>query len=118
MSFKNDGNSDYDDSDPGREVIEKNIRHRFQRIADHTKEELNTVLKRVDKVKNLIYFYFEKNLYFIKTLHNYEDSVQSSLIQHGMTHADMSNVEQVADLKELENLLNDSLAKQRVDLFI
>ncbi len=27
----------------------------------------------------------------------------------------MSNVEHVADIKELENLLNDSIAKQRVD---
>jgi hypothetical protein len=33
-----------------------------------------------------------------------------------MTLADMSNVEHVADIKELEDLLNDSLAKQRVDL--
>ena len=31
-----------------------------------------------------------------------------------MTRDDMSNVEQVADIKELEDLLNDSLAKQRV----
>jgi hypothetical protein len=34
-----------------------------------------------------------------------------------MTGDDMSNVEHVADIKELENLLNDSLAKQRVSLF-
>jgi hypothetical protein len=33
-----------------------------------------------------------------------------------MTGDDMSNVEHVADIKELENLLNDSLAKQRVSL--
>jgi hypothetical protein len=33
-----------------------------------------------------------------------------------MTLADMSNVEHVADIKELEDLLNDSFAKQRVDL--
>jgi hypothetical protein len=30
---------------------------------------------------------------------------------------DMSNVEHVADIKELEDLLNDSLAKQRVNVF-
>jgi hypothetical protein len=27
----------------------------------------------------------------------------------------MSNIEHVADIKELEDLLNDSMAKQRVD---
>ncbi len=35
-----------------------------------------------------------------------------------MTQNDMSNVEHVADIKELENLLNDTLAKQRVNLSI
>ena len=49
-------------------------------------------------------------------MNNYENSVQSSLVQHGMTHQDMSNVELVADIKELENLLNDSIAKQRVNI--
>ncbi|CAF1034542.1 unnamed protein product [Rotaria sordida] len=97
--------SDFNNRDPGREVIEKNTRNRLQRIANQTKEELNIVLKRVDD-----------------TLNNYESSVQSSLIQHGMTHDDMSNVEHVADIKELENLLNDTLAKkryqQRVMIFI
>lgn len=33
-----------------------------------------------------------------------------------MTHQDMANVEFVSDIKELENLLNDSIAKQRVTL--
>jgi hypothetical protein len=54
MSLKHnsstDDDSDYNDQDPGREVIEKNIRNRLQRIADYTKDELNKVLKRVDKV--------------------------------------------------------------------
>ena len=59
-SSDNDG-SDYYDRDPGREVIEKNIRSRLQRIADHTKEELNKVLKRVDNVC-VINFCFLKNL--------------------------------------------------------
>lgn len=32
-----------------------------------------------------------------------------------MTQDDTSNVEHVADIKELEDLLNDSMAKQRVN---
>jgi hypothetical protein len=48
-------------------------------------------------------------------LNNYEYAVQSSLIQHGMRRSDMNSVEQVADIKELESLLNDNLAKQRVN---
>ncbi|CAF0832725.1 unnamed protein product [Didymodactylos carnosus] len=87
---------DIEDDDPGREVIEKNARSRFQRIADDTKDELQKVLKRVDN-----------------TLTNYEYSVQSSLVQHGMNRSDMTSVEHVQDIRELEELLNDSLAKQR-----
>ena len=34
-----------------------------------------------------------------------------------MSIESMSNVEHVADIKELEDLLNDSIAKQRVELF-
>jgi hypothetical protein len=61
MPYKYDDDTDNDDSDhferdPGREVIEKNMQNRLQRIADHTKDELNKVLKRVDTVCNLIYF--------------------------------------------------------------
>ncbi|CAF3083058.1 unnamed protein product [Rotaria socialis] len=88
--------SDSNSRDPGREIIQKNVRSRLQRIANQTKEELDKVLKRVDT-----------------TLNNYEYSVQSSLIQHGMPRDDVSNVEYVTDIKELESLLNDSLAKQR-----
>ncbi|CAF3426054.1 unnamed protein product [Rotaria sp. Silwood1] len=88
--------SDTNNRDPGREVIEKNTRNRLQRTATQTKEELNIVLKRVDD-----------------TLNNYESSVKSSLVQHGMAPDDMANIEYVADIKELENLLNDSLAKKR-----
>ena len=47
-----DGENDDHERDPGREVIEKNIRNRLQRIADQTKDELNKVLKRVDNVCN------------------------------------------------------------------
>ena len=47
-------------------------------------------------------------------MNNYEYSVQSSLIQHGMLRGDMNNVEHVQDIRELEHLLNDNLAKQRV----
>jgi hypothetical protein len=55
LSLKHDSSSDNDgsdcnDRDPGRDVIEKNIRNRLQRIADYTKDELNKVLKRVDRV--------------------------------------------------------------------
>ncbi|CAF0725747.1 unnamed protein product [Rotaria sp. Silwood1] len=88
--------SDYDVPDPGGEVIEKNRKDREQRIADYTKEELDKVLKRVDH-----------------TLNNYEYSVQASLLQHGMTRDELSSIEHVADVRELESLLNDSLAKQR-----
>lgn len=49
-------------------------------------------------------------------MNSYEYSVQASLIQHGMSTNDMSNVEHVADIKELEDLLNDNLAKQRVNI--
>lgn len=48
-------------------------------------------------------------------MNNYEYSVQSSLIQQGMRREDLTNVEHVADVQELEYLLSDSLAKQRVD---
>ncbi|CAF2637227.1 unnamed protein product [Rotaria sp. Silwood2] len=95
-SGSDNDDSDANNRDPGREVIEKNTRNRLQRTANQTKEELDIVLKRVDD-----------------TLNNYESSVKSSLIQHGMTHDDASNIEHVADIKELENLLNDSLAKKR-----
>lgn len=47
-------------------------------------------------------------------MNNYEYSVQASLIQHGMTRDELNSIEHVADVKELEHLLNDSLAKQRV----
>lgn len=47
-------------------------------------------------------------------MNNYEYSVQSSLLQHGMTRDELNSIEHVADVRELENLLNDSLAKQRV----
>lgn len=57
MSFQHesssDNDSDYYERDPGREVIEKNIRNRLQRIANQTKDELNKVLKRVDTVCKL-----------------------------------------------------------------
>lgn len=55
MPFRNGDDSDDDDydhfeRDPGRDVVEKNMRNRLQRIADNTKDELNKVLKRVDTV--------------------------------------------------------------------
>lgn len=48
-------------------------------------------------------------------MQHYEYSVQSSLIQHGMSRDEMNNVEHVQDIRELEYLLNDNLAKQRVN---
>lgn len=48
-------------------------------------------------------------------MNNYEYSVQSSLVQHGMHREDLTSAEHVADVQELEYLLNDSLAKQRVN---
>lgn len=35
-------------------------------------------------------------------------------MQQGMSRNDMASVEHVADIKELEDLLNDKIAKQRV----
>ncbi|CAF4030211.1 unnamed protein product, partial [Adineta steineri] len=100
-SHKNDklsilDSSDIDEPDPGFEVIEKNRKERSKRIADDTKEELDRVLKRIDN-----------------TLNNYEYSLQSTLIQNGMTREEINSVEHVADIQELEFLLNDNLAKQR-----
>ncbi|CAF3709521.1 unnamed protein product [Adineta steineri] len=94
--YNSDDDSDHYERDPGREVIEKNTRNRLQRIADQTKDELNKVLKRVDA-----------------TLNSYENSVLSSLTQHGMTRDEQASVEHLADIQELENLLNDTLAKQK-----
>ncbi len=49
--LENDRETDNDDPpDPGWEVVERNRKERLQRMADHTKEELDTVLKRVDNV--------------------------------------------------------------------
>ena len=48
-------------------------------------------------------------------MNNYEYSVQSSLVQHGMHREDLTSAEHVADVQELEYLLSDSLAKQRVN---
>ena len=55
MSYRYHDDSDDDElnryeRDPGREVVEKNMRNHLQRIADHTKDELSKVLKRVDTV--------------------------------------------------------------------
>ncbi|CAF2135435.1 unnamed protein product [Rotaria magnacalcarata] len=94
-TIQND-DSDPEIPDPGGEIVERNLKDRQQRIADHTKEELDRVLKRVDN-----------------TLYNYEYAVQSSLLQHGMTRDELNSIEHVADVRELEYLLNDSLAKQR-----
>ena len=38
------------------------------------------------------------------------------MMQGGVSRSDMANVELVADIKELEDLLNDKIAKQRVTL--
>lgn len=46
-------------------------------------------------------------------MNNYEYSVQSALAQQG-ARADRANVQHVADINELESLLNDSIAKQKV----
>ncbi|CAF1201089.1 unnamed protein product [Adineta ricciae] len=101
MSYRYHDDSDDDElnryeRDPGREVVERNTRNHLQRIADHTKDELSKVLKRVDT-----------------TLNNYEYSVQSALNQHGAAQGNKSSVEHLADISELESLLNDSIAKQK-----
>jgi len=49
--LEDDNETDYDDHDPGREIVERNRKERSQRNADYTKEELDKVLKRVDDVK-------------------------------------------------------------------
>jgi hypothetical protein len=49
--LENDSGTDNDETfDPGRAIIERNRKERSQRIAEHTKEELEKVLKRVDNV--------------------------------------------------------------------
>ncbi len=116
--LENDSETDNDDPpDPGWEVVERNRKERLQRNADHTKQELDIVLKRVDNVrqKTISFFLFFVLLEILQTINNYEYSVQSSLIQHGMARSDMDNVEHVQDVRELEYLLSDSLAKQRVN---
>lgn len=50
-SGTDDEDSDFHDPDPGADVVERNRKERQQRIADHTKEELDKVLRRVDHVK-------------------------------------------------------------------
>ncbi|UJR25758.1 hypothetical protein I4U23_007112 [Adineta vaga] len=92
----NNDDKDDIDRDPGREAIERYERERAKRLADNTKEELDRVLKRVDN-----------------TLYNYDYALQSTLIQQGMTREELNSVEHVADIRELEDLLNDKLAKQR-----
>jgi len=64
--LENDNETDNDDPpDPGWEVVERNRKERLQRNADHTKQELDTVLKRVDNVgqKTISFFYF---LFYLK----------------------------------------------------
>ena len=53
MPFRTELSTDNEDSDvdPGREVIERNTRARLQRVANHTRDELNKVLQRVDHVR-------------------------------------------------------------------
>jgi hypothetical protein len=49
--LEDDSGTDSDEPlDPGREVVERNRKERSQRIAEHTREELDKVLKRVDNV--------------------------------------------------------------------
>jgi hypothetical protein len=59
--LENDSETDNDDPpDPGWEVVERNRKERLQRNADHTKQELDIVLKRVDNVrqKTISFFLF------------------------------------------------------------
>jgi hypothetical protein len=48
--LENDNETEYDDPDPGLEIVERNRKERLQRNAEYTKEELDKVLKRVDNV--------------------------------------------------------------------
>ena len=52
MPSRYDTSTDNEESDvdPGRDVLEKNYRNRLERVAKHTKDELNKVLQRVDSV--------------------------------------------------------------------
>ena len=50
-STEEDDESDEHTDDPGQYVIEKNQRNRLQRLANHTRDELNKVLRRVDRVR-------------------------------------------------------------------
>jgi hypothetical protein len=59
--LENDSETDHDDPDPGREIVERNRKEHSKRISDDTKEELDKVLKRVDNVKHkkkFIFFFY------------------------------------------------------------
>jgi len=64
--LEDDSGTDSDEPlDPGREVVERNRKERSQRIAEHTREELDKVLKRVDNVitnKNKTIFFLNDSI--------------------------------------------------------
>jgi hypothetical protein len=48
--LENDNETEPEDFDPGREIVERNRKDHFQRNAEYTRDELDKVLKRVDSV--------------------------------------------------------------------
>ncbi|KAL4216433.1 hypothetical protein ACF0H5_024158 [Mactra antiquata] len=86
---------------PAKAVIDKNTRSLAQRVADETKEELDKVMDRVD------------NIYV-----SYEMATQTMFDNPRGS----PNVEYVEDIKELEDLLTDTVKKkkyqQQVTVFV
>ncbi|KAH3740919.1 hypothetical protein DPMN_047636, partial [Dreissena polymorpha] len=86
---------------PAKAIIDKNVRSMAQRVADETKEELNKVMDRVDK----IYVSYEMATQTVF------DNPRGS-----------PNVEYIEDIKELEEILSDTVKKkkyqQQVTVFV
>ncbi|XP_052786896.1 myosin-10-like isoform X9 [Mya arenaria] len=86
---------------PAKAVIDKNVRSLAQRVADETKEELDKVMDRVD------------NIYV-----SYEMATQTMFDNPRGS----PNVEYIEDIKELEDILTDTVRKkkyqQQVTVFV
>ncbi|CAF0706283.1 unnamed protein product [Brachionus calyciflorus] len=99
--FMSRSNSISDNREPYEIVIDKNLRSRAKRLQDDTREELSKVLERVEN-----------------TLHEYERSSQQPFDQT----ISGSNIEFLVDINELQEILNDKVAKfkykQRITVFI
>ncbi|RMZ99567.1 hypothetical protein BpHYR1_021614 [Brachionus plicatilis] len=98
--FMSRSNSINETKEPYELIIDKNLRSRAKRVQDDTREELGKVLQRVEN-----------------TLHDYERSAHKPFEK-----LNNSNIEFLVDINELQELLNDKIAKfkykQRITVFI